>query len=210
MSPASTFLTPEVIPNFQPRQVVPAIGVSPPPDDPEATPAAAPDTVVVTMLPSSTVPDSPPTATATGSPHDTEPGECKAPGPICYHRAASALGGLALLSLVSKRWRERPQRPVKIWFFDVSKQVFGSVLVHIANVFMSMLTSGRLSIRPDPGAISHVARRAVTSVLMSRAEDYVPNPCSFYLLNLAIDVLLSPFHASLSLFLRALLSSANA
>lgn len=93
-----------------------------------------------------------------------------------------ALGGLALLSLVYKRWRERPQRPVKIWFFDASKQVFGSVLVHIANVFMSMLTSGRISMKLGPAAVQTVVR------LMRRDDEpYIPNPCSFYLLNLAID-----------------------
>lgn len=91
----------------------------------------------------------------------------------------AALGGLALLSLVFKRWRERPQRPVKIWFFDVSKQVFGSVLVHIANIFMSMLTSGRFSVQVEPGKPGR---------LLARDDEYVPNPCSFYLLNLAIDV----------------------
>lgn len=91
----------------------------------------------------------------------------------------AALGALALLSLVFKRWRERPQRPVKIWFFDVSKQVFGSVLVHIANIFMSMLTSGRFSVQVEPGKAGR---------LLARDDAYVPNPCSFYLLNLAIDV----------------------
>ncbi|CRK41967.1 hypothetical protein BN1708_008624 [Verticillium longisporum] len=94
-----------------------------------------------------------------------------------------ALGGLALLVLVYKRWKERPQRPVKIWFFDVSKQVFGSVLVHIANVFMSMLTSGRFNVQVEPASAVTVAGR----MLASRADDYTPNPCSFYLLNLAID-----------------------
>ncbi|CRK20499.1 Store-operated calcium entry regulator STIMATE like protein [Verticillium longisporum] len=94
-----------------------------------------------------------------------------------------ALGGLALLVLVYKRWKERPQRPVKIWFFDVSKQVFGSVLVHIANVFMSMLTSGRFNVQVEPASAATVAGR----MLASRADDYTPNPCSFYLLNLAID-----------------------
>ncbi|KAI1455664.1 vacuolar membrane protein-domain-containing protein [Annulohypoxylon moriforme] len=108
-------------------------------------------------------------------------GECRLLGPFALF-VQLALGGLALLSLVYKRWRERPQRPVKIWFFDVSKQVFGSVLVHIANVFMSMLTSGRFSIKLDPASVQAAER-------MLRREDdpYVPNPCSFYLLNLAID-----------------------
>ena len=80
----------------------------------------------------------------------------------------AALGGLALLSLVYKRRRERPQRPLKIWGFDVSKQVVGSVLLHLANLLMSMLSSGQLSV--------------------AAANGYKANPCSFYLLNLAIDV----------------------
>lgn len=104
--------------------------------------------------------------------------ECQLLGPFALVVQA-ALGALALLSLVFKRWRERPQRPVKIWFFDVSKQVFGSVLVHIANIFMSMMTSGRFSVQVEPGK---------TGRLIAREDEYVPNPCSFYLLNLAIDV----------------------
>ncbi|KAI3329310.1 hypothetical protein HD806DRAFT_519526 [Xylariaceae sp. AK1471] len=108
-------------------------------------------------------------------------GECRLLGPFAL-LVQLGLGGLALLSLVYKRWRERPQRPLKIWFFDVSKQVFGSVLVHVANIFMSMLTSGRFSIKLDPTSVQTAAR------LLRREDDpYVPNPCSFYLLNLAID-----------------------
>lgn len=117
-------------------------------------------------------------------------GECRLLGPFALF-VQLALGGLALLALVYKRWRERPQRPVKIWFFDVSKQVFGSVLVHIANVFMSMLTSGRFSIKLTPTP----ARAAVVlaaRALGGRGDGYTPNPCSFYLLNLAIDVCLPP------------------
>ncbi|KAI2636190.1 vacuolar membrane protein-domain-containing protein [Xylaria nigripes] len=111
-------------------------------------------------------------------------GECRLLGPFALF-VQLALGGLALLSLVYKRWRERPQRPLKIWFFDVSKQVFGSVLVHIANIFMSMLTSGRFSI----GLESTVAQTAAR-LLRREQFPYVPNPCSFYLLNLAIDTTL--------------------
>lgn len=115
---------------------------------------------------------------------DEGSGECRLLGPFAL-LVQLALGGLALLSLVYKRWRERPQRPVKIWAFDASKQVVGSVLVHAANVFMSMLTSGRFSIKVEPMAVQTAAR------LLRRGVDddaYVPNPCSFYLLNLAIDV----------------------
>ncbi|RGP61946.1 hypothetical protein FSPOR_9616 [Fusarium sporotrichioides] len=112
---------------------------------------------------------------------DGSSGECSLLGSFALV-VQGALGALALLSLVYKRWRERPQRPLKIWFFDVSKQVFGSVLVHIANIFMSMLTSGRFSVQVDPSAATVTAR--------SDDDDYAPNPCSFYLLNLAIDTTL--------------------
>lgn len=97
-----------------------------------------------------------------------ENGECRLLGPFALF-IQGALGVLALGSLVFKRWRERPQRPFKIWAFDASKQVVGSSLLHIANLLMSMLSSGGLT--PTP-----------------RAGDYQANPCSFYLLNLAIDV----------------------
>ncbi|KAK4136324.1 hypothetical protein BT67DRAFT_374730 [Trichocladium antarcticum] len=109
--------------------------------------------------------------------------ECSLLGPFAIF-VQLALGALALLSLVYKRWRERPQRPVRIWFFDASKQVFGSVLVHAANVFMSLLTSGRFSIDTviDPGGGGGGGGGDV--------GDYVPNPCSFYLLNLGIDTTL--------------------
>ena len=99
---------------------------------------------------------------------DANKGECKLLGPFALF-IQGALGALALLSLVYKRWRERPQRPIKIWAFDASKQVVGSILLHMANLLMSMLSSGQLSV-----TIS--------------TDRYQANPCSFYLLNLAIDV----------------------
>lgn len=105
-----------------------------------------------------------------GSGPGAENGECKLLGPFALF-VQGALGLLALLSLVFKRWRERPQRPVKIWAFDASKQVVGSALLHIANLFMSMLSSGGLTMK---------------------ADSYQANPCSFYLLNLAIDVSIVP------------------
>ena len=114
---------------------------------------------------------------------DDYTGECRLLGSFALIVQA-ALGGLAMMSLVYKRWRERPQRPVLIWFFDVSKQVFGSVLVHIANVFMSMLTSGRFTLQtPQPG-IGPMERM----LLRRDGDGYSPNPCSAYLLNLGIDV----------------------
>lgn len=127
---------------------------------------------------------------AYGSPNDGNKGECQLLGSFALF-VQLALGGLALMSLVYKRWRERPQRPVKIWFFDASKQVFGSVLVHMANVFMSMLTSGRFSIKVEPAAVSAAAmmvKRFAGPQDAGNEGDFTPNPCSLYLLNLAIDV----------------------
>ncbi|KAG5928973.1 hypothetical protein E4U42_007540 [Claviceps africana] len=124
-------------------------------------------------------------ASSPASPHPSEAseGECQLLGSFALFVQA-ALGALALLSLVYKRYRERPQRPLKIWFFDVSKQVFGSGLVHVANVFMSMLTSGRFSIKLEPG-------NAATAAAHARSDNsYDPNPCSLYLLNLGIDTTL--------------------
>jgi hypothetical protein len=150
------------------------------------------------MSTSTSPPFTPPTSTSTDDHNNTDNGECRLLGSFALF-VQLALGGLALLSLVFKRWRERPQRPVKIWAFDVSKQVVGSVLVHIANVFMSMLTSGRFSIKLTPAsAVRMIVARA--SLLGGRGEDeYMPNPCSFYLLNLAIDVSFSSL--PLSMFL---------
>lgn len=102
-----------------------------------------------------------------GSGGDDE-GECKLLGSFSL-LIQLALGGLALLSLVYKRYRERPQRPLKVWAFDVSKQVFGSAMLHLLNLVMSMFSAGQIEIRPQ----------------------YRPNPCSFYLLNLGIDVSIS-------------------
>lgn len=123
---------------------------------PSALSAVLTATATATLIASNSTDDRP----------GAENGECRLLGPASLFIQA-ALGALALLSLVYKRWRERPQRPLKIWAFDASKQVVGSVLLHIANLFMSMLSSGQYKVK---------------------AGDYQANPCSFYLLNLAIDV----------------------
>lgn len=141
-------------------------------------------TTLATALATSIAPSATFASSAQPRPPSHEPeGECRLLGSFAL-LVQAALGGLALLVLVYKRWRERPQRPVKIWFFDASKQVFGSVLVHIANIFMSMLTSGRFNIKPGLVAVS--ARG------LAARDDFMPNPCSFYLLNLGIDVSITP------------------
>jgi hypothetical protein len=135
-----------------------------------------------------------PSPTPTSQPDN---GECRLLGPFAIF-VQGALGLLALLALVYKRWRERPQRPLKIWFFDVSKQVVGSVLVHIANLLMSMLSSGQFSIKVGPEIVALRSLDLVSRIVDGKGR-YKPNPCSFYLLNLAIDV--SPLLRLMSLCL---------
>ncbi|KAK4948672.1 hypothetical protein LTR10_012676 [Elasticomyces elasticus] len=116
-------------------------------------------------------------ATSPSDSDDESSGECKLLGPFAI-LVQAALGVLALSSLVFKRWRERPQRPLKVWSFDVSKQVVGSILLHLANLLMSMLSSGQFD---------DLAKAAATTLMADASDEYQPNPCSFYLLNLAID-----------------------
>jgi hypothetical protein len=63
-----------------------------------------------------------------------------------------------------------------VWAFDVSKQVVGSVLVHVANLVMSMLSSGQFGVTLE------------TVAKMGGGEGGESNSCSFYFLNLLIDV----------------------
>lgn len=101
--------------------------------------------------------------------------KCHLLGPFAL-LVQGALGALALLTLVWKRWREVPKRPWKIFTFDVSKQVLGSMLTHVINLAMSML-----------GAVD-VANAAAQVASKDQSKGRSPNPCSFYLLNLGIDV----------------------
>ena len=105
---------------------------------------------------------------------EADSGQCKLLGKFAL-LVQGGLGVLALLSLVWKRYRERPRRPMKVWFFDISKQVFGSALLHLANVAWSMLAAG-------PFDLSNPGKQVKDS------SGYQPNPCSFYLVNIAVDV----------------------
>lgn len=105
-------------------------------------------------------------------------GECRLLGPFALIVQA-ALGFLALSSLVFKRWRERPRRPIKIWFFDVSKQVVGSAVLHILNLLMSMFSAADFE-------LAHKAQELSESFQNSKTNEV--NPCSWYLINIAIDV----------------------
>ncbi|KAL4998125.1 vacuolar membrane protein-domain-containing protein [Aspergillus recurvatus] len=128
----------------------------------------SPTGVITTPSPSISTPAASYSPTSAGSSGDDDDnGECRLLGPFSL-LVQAALGMLALLSLVYKRWRERPQRPVKVWAFDASKQVFGSSMLHLFNLLMSMFSAGQFEI----------------------TSKYRPNPCSFYLLNLGIDTTL--------------------
>ncbi|EAT89401.2 hypothetical protein SNOG_02670 [Parastagonospora nodorum SN15] len=162
-------------------ELVEIVGVKPevepsPSTTPVATDKPGPSHVVVAPATNAVpVAESTQGSVAQSSPMDEEKGdgECNLLGDFAL-LVQGALGLLAVSSLAVKRWREHPRRPVKIWFFDASKQVFGSVLLHLANVLMSMLSSGKFDVA------------AKTNLAESDDGDQ-PNPCSFYLLNLAID-----------------------
>lgn len=106
-----------------------------------------------------------------------EENQCKLLGPFAL-LVQGALGVLALLTLVVKRFRENPKRPWRVWFFDVAKQVTGAIILHLINLMMSELGAGNLE--------NQVAE--LGSQAQPDEEGRKPNPCSFYLLNLAIDV----------------------
>lgn len=154
-------------------EVVSSAAPTPSPS-PLPTSVIAPASSAVAEIEPSTTP------TAPASPMDAEDnnGECKLLGSFAL-LVQGALGLLALSSLVYKRWRETPRRPLKIWFFDVSKQVVGSVLLHLANLLMSMFSAGDFDI---------AAKTKATPQFAQNEKGEQPNPCSFYLLNLAIDV----------------------
>jgi hypothetical protein len=53
-------------------------------------------------------------------------------------------------SLVYKRHRERPQRKLKIWLFDTSKQALSAGLIHIFNMCIAWAVGGSASEADDP------------------------------------------------------------
>lgn len=87
--------------------------------------------------------------------------KCELLGPFAI-LVQSSLGALAILSLIYKRHIESPRRPVTIWFFDVSKQLFGAVVVHFLNIFMS----------------------TDSDVFVLRQKT---SPCTWYFLNVLLD-----------------------
>ncbi|KAI8968053.1 vacuolar membrane protein-domain-containing protein [Mycotypha africana] len=76
------------------------------------------------------------------------------------------LAAFAFSTLIFKRQREQPQRPIRIWALDVSKQFAGGIVVHSLNVFAAVF----LGVKPEEGKRS--------------------NPCVWYFLNIFVDTTL--------------------
>ena len=140
----------------------------------DASTAKPSDSDPVTDIEASEEPEDGGDSNNEGDDPDPDNAECRLLGPFALFVQAG-LGVLALSSVVYKRWRERPRRPMKVWFFDVSKQVVGSALLHLLNVFMSMVSSEDYELASSPKNVLDKAART-------------PNPCSFYLINIAVDV----------------------
>ena len=70
-------------------------------------------------------------------------GQCELLGGAYALFLQGLIGVMALSSLLYKRavLDEVPRRPFNIWFMDVSKQCFSSVVVHFWNVGLSILLS---------------------------------------------------------------------
>lgn len=76
------------------------------------------------------------------------------------------LAATAFSSLIYKRQKEKPQRPLRIWSFDVTKQLVGGIIVHSLNVLAAIF----FGVTPDEGVRS--------------------NPCIWYFLNILVDTTL--------------------
>ena len=63
--------------------------------------------------------------------------ECKLLSDVFSYLIQIFLGFVAISSLVYKRYIEHPQRPWKIWGFDVGKQLVGGFFVHVGNICVS-------------------------------------------------------------------------
>ncbi|KAG0212721.1 hypothetical protein BGX28_005754 [Mortierella sp. GBA30] len=86
------------------------------------------------------------------------------------------LATIAFSTLIFKRSKERPMRPIKIWLYDVSKQIVGGVVIHSLNLIAATLFG-----------------------LSSEQKD--SNPCIWYFLNIFLDTTFGV--GVLYLFLRA-------
>lgn len=80
--------------------------------------------------------------------------ECKLMSGLFADVVQLVLGGVAVSTLVFKRYRERPRRPWRIWFMDVSKQGLGALFAHVLNLFLSTALSWNSSCSDEVGGAS--------------------------------------------------------
>lgn len=97
--------------------------------------------------------------------------QCELLGPVSI-AIQLMLGLIAISSLVVKRLYERPKRPWRVWFYDVSKQVFGALGIHLLNLTVSLLKSKQL---------------LLFMMDDDNGDDEDHNQCDWYFLNLLMD-----------------------
>ncbi|SCV05827.1 LANO_0H16050g1_1 [Lachancea nothofagi CBS 11611] len=66
---------------------------------------------------------------------------CQLLGPVSLF-IQSIMGLLAITGVLIKRRYEKPKRRWRVWWFDVGKQVLGSLIMHFLNVGISILKQG--------------------------------------------------------------------
>lgn len=106
----------------------------------------------------------------------SDDGKCELVGTFSLFTQA-CLGFLCLLSLITKRSFEYPERRTwQVWFFDVSKQVIGAMGVHIFNLLLSILK-----------AQSDVKTFRKKKDDCYENDDCTGSPCDWYFLNIVLD-----------------------
>ncbi|CAM9301726.1 unnamed protein product [Ectocarpus sp. 6 AP-2014] len=76
------------------------------------------------------------------------------------------LGFAALAGLVFKRWRAPVKRDLVVWMYDVSKQGFGAMFIHVWNILLSIHEGGGI-----PGS----------------------DECAMYFVNFSLDIAIGTF-----------------
>lgn len=111
--------------------------------------------------------------------------QCQLLGPLALVIQAT-MGLIAILTLLFKRSRENPQRPLWVWVFDVSKQIFGALGLHFINLLLSTNNASPSSAVASP-------LMTLTSFVVSGNSTVKPEPepgssaCTWYFLNMFLD-----------------------
>lgn len=111
--------------------------------------------------------------------------QCQLLGPLALVIQAT-MGLIAILTLLFKRSREHPQRPLWVWVFDVSKQIFGALGLHFINLLLSTNNASPSSAVASP-------LMTLTSFVVSGNSTVKPEPepgssaCTWYFLNMFLD-----------------------